>query len=108
MLTYLPPRQSPFLPLSPPTPPPPLRSLFVVAPLTTLATTVFVYAVAPAWLPWVLWVPALGPFVAGRAASALATDDGGSVLSGRLESLTLVRGAGAASLPALTAEQYSA
>jgi len=73
-------------------------SLFLVAPLLALASTVATFAVVPAWLPWLLWIPYVGRFVAGRAASAFATDDGGSSLSGRLENLALVRAAGAASL----------
>jgi hypothetical protein len=75
-----------------------LSSLFLVAPIVALANVVFVYAVFPAWLPWIVWIPVLGRLVAGKAAAAIVTDDGGCALSGRLESLALVRAAGAASL----------
>jgi hypothetical protein len=50
------------------------------------------------WVPSLLWIPRVGPFIAGRtsraAAAQVMTD---SVLSGRIENITLVRAAGYAS-----------
>lgn len=66
----------------------------VLQPTVMLLATVWSFGIWPAWLPYILWIPYLGPFAAGRTAAALAT---GSALTGRMEQLTLVRAAGAAS-----------
>ena len=75
-----------------------VSSLFIVMPLSSLASTIVTFAIVPAWLPWIAWIPFLGRFFAGRAASAIISDDGSTALSGRLENLTLVRAAGVASM----------
>jgi hypothetical protein len=73
-------------------------TLFLTQPLVLLAGLVFQLAVAPAWAPYVLWIPVVGPIVAGQGAQAMAAGSGATALTGRLENLTLVRAAGAASL----------
>jgi hypothetical protein len=73
-------------------------SSLAIQPAMMLAITVFAFAVWPAWMPYVIWIPVLGPLAAGKTAAALVSKTGGSgTLTGRMENLTLVRAAGAAS-----------
>jgi len=72
-------------------------SAFIVQPGIMFATTLFTFAILPAWLPYVIWIPIIGPILAGRTAAALSSNDGSMTLTGRMENLTLVRAAGAAS-----------
>lgn len=73
-------------------------ALFLLQPAILLFVIVFQLAIFPAWVPYVLWVPVLGPMVAGKAASSMQAQAGTAALTGRLENLTLVRAAGAASM----------
>ena len=73
-------------------------TLVVIQPVAMLAVTVFTFILWPAWLPYIAWIPTLGPMLAGQAAAMLQVDGAASSsLTGRLENLTLVRAAGAAS-----------
>jgi len=73
-------------------------SFFVVEPMLTGVNVILTFVVLPALLPSILWIPNVGAAVAGKVACDLANKDGRSVLSGRMENLTLVRAAGAASM----------
>ena len=73
-------------------------SFFVVEPILTGVNVILTFVVLPALLPSILWIPNVGSAVAGKVACDLANKDGRSVLSGRMENLTLVRAAGAASM----------
>ena len=72
-------------------------SLFVVEPGMSFVELIITFVVRPAWLPYLLWIPHLGPIVAGKVASDMVSQDGKSILSGRMQNLTLVKAAGAAS-----------
>ena len=72
-------------------------SLFVVEPGMSFVELLITFVIRPAWLPYLLWIPHLGPLVAGKVASDMVSQDGRSILSGRMQNLTLVRAAGAAS-----------
>ena len=73
-------------------------SLFIVEPMLTGVNVIVTFVLLPAILPHILWIPSVGSAVAGKVACDLANKDGRSVLSGRMENLTLVRAAGAASM----------
>jgi hypothetical protein len=74
-------------------------TLVAVHPALAAAETLWTFVLFPAALPYVIWLPRLGPLVAGQAAAALGGAAGAQAasLTGRLENLTLVRAAGAAS-----------
>jgi hypothetical protein len=72
-------------------------SLFIIEPGMSLVDLIITFVIRPAWLPYLLWIPHLGPIVAGKVASDMVSQDGRSILSGRMQNLTLVRAAGAAS-----------
>lgn len=72
-------------------------NLFVIEPGMSFVDLLFTFVIRPAWLPYILWIPHVGPVVGGKVASDLVCKDGRSVLSGRMQNLTLVRAAGAAS-----------
>ena len=72
-------------------------SLFIIEPGMSFVELIIIFIIKPAWLPYLLWIPHLGPFVAGKVAADMVINDGRSVLSGRMQNLTLVKAAGAAS-----------
>jgi hypothetical protein len=72
-------------------------SLFVVEPGMSFVDLIITFVIRPAWLPYFLWIPYVGPIVAGKVASDMVSQDGKTILSGRMQNLTLVRAAGAAS-----------
>jgi len=72
-------------------------SLFFVEPGMSFVELIITFVIRPAWLPYLLWIPHLGPIVAGKVASDMVSQDGKSILSGRMQNLTLVKAAGAAS-----------
>jgi hypothetical protein len=67
-----------------------------VQPLALALLLLLELILVPAWVPYVLWIPVLGPLVAGKRASAYNNQET-SALTGRLENLTLIQAAGAAS-----------
>jgi hypothetical protein len=73
------------------------QAMIITQPLVALVMLVWSYVVWPAWLPYLMWIPRVGPLIAGKAATASATASGSQSLTGRLENLTLVRAAGYAS-----------
>lgn len=89
-------------------------SILVLQPAIALVLVLWGAVLWPAWVPYVLWIPRLGPALAGRAAraalhattgdpaqrtarSGAPDDSAASVLTGRIEHLTLLRAAGYAS-----------
>ena len=72
-------------------------NMFVIEPGMSFVELLFTFVIRPAWLPYILWIPHVGPVVGGKVASDLVCKDGRSVLSGRMQNLTLVHAAGAAS-----------
>jgi hypothetical protein len=71
-------------------------------PAISLAIVLWGVVLWPAWVPYLLWIPRLGPLLAGRKSRAAVAQASGaaptdSVLTGRIENLTLVRAAGYAS-----------
>jgi hypothetical protein len=74
-----------------------LWNLFIIEPSMSFVELLITFVIRPAWLPYLLWIPRIGPLVAGKVASDMVSQDGRSILSGRMQNLTLVKAAGAAS-----------
>lgn len=72
-------------------------TVFIVQPVVMALLVVWSYIIHPSIVPYVIWIPYIGPIFASKEAKALASGNGGATLTGSLEHLTMLRAAGAAS-----------
>ena len=70
-------------------------AFLVLEPLLILGMLLAVVVVWPTVVPLIIWIPVIGPRLAGELASPASAS--GQALSGRMENLTLIRAAGYAS-----------
>lgn len=77
-------------------------SLCIFYPGIALIGTIWGFVILPSWLPYLVWMPFIGRMLLGKHGAIASADPNAamapSVLTGRLQNLTLVRAAGAASM----------
>lgn len=77
-------------------------SLCIFYPALALFGVLWAFVILPAWLPYLVWIPMLGRLLLGKHGNVASADADArlspTVLTGRLQNLTLVRAAGAASM----------